>query len=77
MMINFFLFSCLISCPIPVVLLVCSLVRLVQFLRAEKGSGVRKDLKRSFQRLLVTALVLGACFILLVMVVGGLMLANM
>lgn len=77
MFVDFFVFSCIFSCPIPVILLILSMVRMVQFLRAEKGSERRENLKRSFLRLLITALVLAVCFVLLVMVVGGLMLANM
>ena len=72
-----FLYAYLLLWLLPGVLFLLGIIRMVQFLLAEKGSGRRKDLRVSFLRFLISALVLAACLLLLSAVMSRLIVINM
>ena len=62
---------------VSAVLLIRGVIRLVQMLLAEPGSGKRKDLKKSMARSLIAGAVVFGCTLLLGFTLGSLALANM
>lgn len=77
MLLLFALYSYLLLWLLSIVLFLLGIIRIVQFLLAEKGSGRRKDLRVSFLRFLISALVLAACLLLLGEVMSRLIVFNM
>lgn len=78
---QFFFWIMLLLIPVSLILsltlLLLAIVRLIQMLAAERGSGRRKDLKQSMLRCLTVAAVLFVCLVLLAVVFAHLGLANM